>query len=200
MLWDKIYHQLLFLVANFFIMKNLICYLILLFTTLWGVFPIETKAQSLPENWFGNWHGDLEIYQKGKPVDTIPMSLEIFPVDTVYSYILTYNVGNEKQDRREYQLVFVDEYHFVLDENNGIFIDTYLVDSCLISHFEVMGSKIFTRICLHDDTIYFEISGFGSDVNISGGISDDDQNVPEVIAYPLGQVTRALLRRMENEE
>jgi hypothetical protein len=160
--------------------------------------PITMSVQhELPEPFTGHWKGQLHIFSEGKLVDSIPMSLVILPEDSLYTYVLTYNAERKNADRREYQLLHQEGNHFLLDEKNGIFIDTYLVDNCLMSHFEVMKSRIATRICLDEDNLNFEIIGFGADGKVSGGTTVDEQDIPEVIAYPVGQVTRAVLRKDE---
>lgn len=93
-------------------------------------------AADFPESWEGTWIGKM----KGGPSE-IEMRLVIAPIDSGrWHWRITY--GNEPE--RPYQLHVVDQAkgHYLIDEQNGILIDQYLVEDRLSAAFTVNGKLI----------------------------------------------------------
>jgi len=126
------------------------------------------------------------------------MSLEIQPIDSAWTFIITYNVGTEEPDVRDYSLIAIDTAagHYAIDEHNSILLDTYLFDNCLYDRFAVMNSDLFSRICLNGEVLDYEIiSGQTEPVRISGDTIMGADTIPEVSSYRLFSVIKAALRR-----
>lgn len=64
-------------------------------------------TSSFPADWIGSWSGVLNIYGPKGLVQSVPMQLEIHPIDTSkegrYTFGLIY--GPKEQDWRPYELV-----------------------------------------------------------------------------------------------
>ena len=160
------------------------------------------SAQTFPDDWYGNWQGNLAIWRGGQAVDTVPMEFELSLADTGgINYIIRYLPEGRPVDERSYLLQSVDSTagHYVIDERNGILLDEYLVDNCLYSHFDVMGSDQFARICYtSQDTLEYEITGGPvGPIRESGTITEGGDTISPVRAFRIGSVTKARLYREE---
>lgn len=170
----------------------------LIFFLLAGFSFTSLPAQSFPAAWQGKWTGDLEIWNPTGKVNEVPMSLEIQPTDSAWTFIITYNAGTEEPDIREYSLITIDSAagHYAIDEHNSILLDAYLLDNCLYDRFAVMGSDLFSRICLDGEVLEYEIiSGQTEPVRISGDTIMGTDTIPAVNSYRLFNVIKAALRR-----
>ncbi|WP_420459018.1 hypothetical protein [Neolewinella sp.] len=159
-------------------------------------------AQTFPDDWYGSWRGDLAIWRAGQQVDTVPMEFELSLADTGgINYIIRYLPEGRPVDERSYLLQSVDSTagHYVIDERNGILLDEYLVDNCLYSRFDVMGSDLLARICYTaQDTLEYEITGGPvGPIRESGATTVGSDTIPPVRAYRIGSVTKAKLYREE---
>lgn len=157
-----------------------------------------TAQHTISDEWYGKWTGQMEIIALGRANVTLPVSLEIAPADSGWRYVITYNAGTDKPDRRDYQLIAIDaaKGHYAIDEKNGIILDSYLLGNCLFTSFAVMENNIVSRVCIEGtDTLHYEIiSGKATPVRISGG-QQQGAAVPTVNSYALFNRMKAILRR-----
>lgn len=97
--------------------------------------PAGGQAQNagsadFPAGWSGTWHGTLDIFNGSGKVQSVPMWIEIHPIDTSttgrYTFGLVY--GSKDQDWRPYELVPVAPQfgQWKVDEKNGIAMESYL--------------------------------------------------------------------------
>ncbi len=155
-------------------------------------------GQTFPADWLGKWTGDLEIWRGNRQVNTVPMSLEIQPLDTAWTFVITYQAGTAAPDLRNYLLVAVDDAagHYAIDEKNGIVLDVYLFDNCLYDRFSLMGSDLFSRMCRLGETLVYEIiSGNTEPARISGDTIMGADTIPPVSSYGLLNLTKAVLSK-----
>ncbi len=88
-------------------------------------------APRFPEDWSGVWKGDLNIWNAKGLSTTIPMTIDILPIDTSttgrYTFGLTY--GSKSEDWRPYELVPVKPEFGMwrVDEKNTIVMESYLL-------------------------------------------------------------------------
>jgi hypothetical protein len=162
---------------------------------------IVIDSMVFPDDWVGRWHGELSVFKPRQKVQSIPMRLDILPVDTTnnnYYWSITYG-EDTIAGKRAYNLIPIDKAagHYIIDENNGIKIDGYLFDSEFVSVFDVMGNSIVASYQLvSDSTLQFEILMYGSDrYSISGDTIIDGEEVPPVGIYQSRVKQNALLRR-----
>ena len=86
-----------------------------------------------------------------------------------------------------------DKGEFVVDENNGIFLDAKWVGNCLFSLFEVQGNLLTTTEAFFDDHMLFEIT-FANKASVNKSGTEGDNPV-EVLSYPITTVQSARLEK-----
>jgi hypothetical protein len=152
---------------------------------------------SFPHEWIGKWQGELEIYAGPARVNSLPMVLEIGIIDSLtLTYYITYGSGPDAL--RPYQLKVIDaeKGQYVLDENNGIRIETSLVGNRLVSLFEVQNSVIQSTTFLVDSIMHYEIyAGSFAPISMTGDTIIGQDTIPRVQTFPIGVSQRAKLRR-----
>jgi hypothetical protein len=154
----------------------------------------EDKMYQFPEDWTGEWEGQLNIYNaKGKTMD-VYMGLNILPIEgDKYSFTIIYGQG-EKAQERKYEIFPKDTArgHYIVDEKNAILLDDFLLGNTLYSRFEVMGSLLLASYERGDGTITFEVvSGSVEPMNATGGVD----SIPKVNSYPIVVAQKAVLKR-----
>jgi hypothetical protein len=118
--------------------------------------PPASQPAGLPQGWLGRWHGDVNVVAPGGQVaGTFQMTLEIAaapdkgsPSLPVYTWAITYIRGDTKQTLPLPYLLrmatseagAVLPGHFVLDQQNGILVDQFLVGQTMQGHFIVNSS------------------------------------------------------------
>lgn len=165
--------------------------------------PLFALGQNpFPNDWVGNWTGKLDIFSAAGKVNEVDMLLEIHPLDTSatgrYSWGMTY--GSKAQDWRPYELVPVqpDKGLWLVDEKNGIAMESWLINGRLLCWFVVSGNRIlFMYEKTGPDTMLVEvISGKESVFSTTQNRPDDaEPNVYEVQTYPFSIFQRAILQR-----
>ena len=156
----------------------------------------EHTDKIFPDSYIGKYKGELTIHSDNGQ-QNIPMEFYLLATDSVgkYDYTIIYGAGENKQTR-SYTL---KEKHaspgdYILDENNGIFLDARVVENRIYFLFEVMGSLLTTFITFEMDYMVFEIvASQTKKKSITGGLSED---IPEVISFPISVVQRARLQKV----
>jgi hypothetical protein len=126
----------------------------------------------------------------------IPMSLEIFPLETSgrYSWKIVYDTS-----ARNYELVVMDsaKRQFAIDEKNGILLNCFYLGNQLISRFEVQGSLIDVTYTMRSpDEMTMELSAGDFNHHFStGGIAVENDSIPAIKVYEVKNVQQATLRR-----
>jgi hypothetical protein len=169
--------------------------LLLLSVTLFSQTNLDDEREIL--NWLGEWKGELNIESTSKSKQVVPMKIKHFKTDTIgtYGWFLIYG-EDEKNGKRAYFLKEKDPSngHYLLDEKNGILLDTYLAGNKMISSYHVEGTLITSIYTLKPDgNMLFEIYFGNTDqVNTSGG----NEDIPIVKSYKVGGYQRAELKRV----
>ncbi|MCA9790355.1 MAG: hypothetical protein KC910_01115 [Candidatus Eremiobacteraeota bacterium] len=121
----------------------------------------EVQVATFPKAWVGNWQGSLHIQGGANDGAIVPMRLSIAPKGPDrYSWTIQYG----DQPPRPYELLTVDSAsgHYVVDEKNGILIDSFLVGDSLVSQFEVGSNRITARYRQSGDQLSVEMDTFSS--------------------------------------
>lgn len=127
---------------------------------------ISANANILPD-WHGFWQGSCQYdAQDGTPTETIPLTIEITPVSATE---VTWNMHYMRASGdivKNYILRAVDETtgHYVIDENNGILIDEYLLQNQLMAQFEVNKRQITIASELEGNTLNYNSYAFSTSV------------------------------------
>ena len=165
---------------------------------LFSILTTQIHSQTIPTEWMGKWEGTVDIWRFNEKIDSFPMSLEISPRDTAWSFIISYDKNQNKPDIRKYQLIKVNQPqgHFAIDEQNSILLDTYLVGDCMFTKFSGMGNDLQTRICLSNEQLEYEItSSHSAPVRISGNEVIGKDTIPEIRSYDVFTIMKAKLKK-----
>ncbi|MFN4079640.1 MAG: hypothetical protein ACK4NS_01965 [Saprospiraceae bacterium] len=185
---------------RFFFEKKFVLFAL---TILVRVFqPTLLDAQgSFPKDWEGIWSGELQIYNAKGKAQGVTMTLEILPIpghpEGRYTFGLVY--GDKSQDWRPYELVPVapERGLWKVDEKNSIELESYLIGPKLLCWFTVQDVR---TLCAYEkispDELTFEVvSGMEKPVSQTGGVQHEDQEIPQVNAFPFSVFQRAVLKR-----
>lgn len=153
------------------------------------------RAQLLPE-WHGTWQGSCTSIRQSAPPQEFTMTLEIAPREgsEALTWKTTYGMGDAPPEVRDYKLVPTSTPgRFVIDEQNGIQLDTFLVGDTLYQNFFLPGSGagLVARWQLRGPALELEIPGWfvrqGSTSTGPGGV--------QVTSFPLTSLQRCQLSR-----
>lgn len=153
----------------------------------------EQNDKIFPDYYFGKYNGDL-IIASDNGQQKVPMEFHL--LESEYEgkndYTIIFGEGENKQTR-SYTLLEknASKGNYILDENNGILLETKVITDKMFSIFEVEGTLITTYISFGDDQLIFEVVAAQiENKTVSGELSED---IPEVFSYPVGVVQRAIL-------
>ncbi len=149
----------------------------------------------------GTYKGTLEIYQGAKVAHSLPMSLKILPVDsTTWTFHITYH-RDGKEDFRPYDIRLIDaeKGHYVIDEHNGILLDSYVNGNCLYEQFAIDNSGIIGTTCFLDDhQLSYELIPINMEpTRVSGDTIIKGDTIPAVRSYQVYSTQKALLKRVD---
>lgn len=160
----------------------------------------KPETPDFPSAWAGTWHGTLDIFNGSGKVQSVPMWIEIQPIDTSttgrYTFGLVYS--SKQQDWRPYELVPVQPQSglWKVDEKNGIEMESYLFGPKLLCWFTVQKSRVLCTYEKRGDEILFEVySGMESAASTSGNTTHNGETIPEVITFPFSVFQRAVLKK-----
>ena len=173
-------------------MKTTLAFLLLLLST--GVFA--QRNLKFPETWAGTWKGQVNWFKTGSDTATkVDMELRIHPTLTPGQWTWQIMYGGAGEDERPYTLKLVDSTagHWIIDENNGIILDQYLVSGKLCGMFTVGNSTILNNYWREGDNLVVEF--FSINAKPSGSTGKGTRESPSVDAYRIGGYQRAVLVR-----
>lgn len=171
-----------------------ICFFNLLLLTGLGAQDFQ-----FPEDWTGSWEGKLEIFSRSRMVRSIPMAVEVTDEGGEGLFAITYGEGPEA-DVRPYRWHTIDAAigHFRIDEENGIYLDAFLADNCMMERFDVMKSALLIRFCLQEGNLIFETISTSTEPSwTSGDTIIDTDTIPQVESYFIPVVQKAVLVPIE---
>lgn len=162
------------------------------------LFTFGAAAQdsaSLPRDFIGNWKGKIQWLMAGKSPREFSMQLRIQPGDSIghYSWAIIY--GDEGKDNRPYKLKPVDvaNGHWVVDEGDGIILDSYIHGNAIHGAFTVQGSTIIDNYRVENGKMFVEFFSIKlSDKKTSGKGTDETPYVDSyrIASYQVGVLTR----------
>ncbi len=176
-------------------MKNRIILLgILLFTI------ISAKAQwpenNFPQGWEGSWEGRVEY------TTTLGISMDVYSAlhvqstmsDDTVNFTIVY--GEDSTDIRDYQLIkSKEDYEWVLDEQNGIVLQSYFIGNQLVNLFEVQGTLIMAIYELKEKEVLMQMYAFDATDKYESGL--DTKESPIVNSFYLKSYSRSILSRLQ---
>ncbi len=159
------------------------------------------KEDNFPDDWVGEYQGNLDIFSVDSIKRTFNMKLSIIKkTDSMYSWVIEYDI-NGKKDIRPYELLVVDKQtgHYLIDEKNSIKIDGFYRYKTFNSLFKVMGNYIVSSYEKKKDSIIFEIlSASDKNKTITGNGIHNGEDIPEVTTNFITGRQKAVLVRLKN--
>ncbi len=159
--------------------------------------PLE-KTYQFPQDWVGTYSGSLEIWNAERNlIQSCPMKLRIASTDTTGRYTwYSEMVYNGNTIIKNYNLVTHDSLptnHFLMDENNGIYLDRVLIDDGFYDYFEVNGLGLYGITRRVKEGITFEIASFLLRSVQYSAYEGTEFQVDSVASYKVVNTQKALL-------
>ncbi len=174
-------------------MKRFFILLSLLFFVIFA--NAQFPASTFPSAWEGTWVGTLDLLsQSGEPIQ-VYNELRIKSNCTQDTVEFTIIHGSDSSDVRSYVMIkqVPPATGWVLDELDGITIQSYFIGNRLVNLFEVQQTVLFVSYDMRDREMFVDMYSFDkSQPAVSGGSSEE---VPAVTSYPLKAYTRSTLIR-----
>lgn len=145
---------------------------------LFLLLPLSSICQEFPQNWEGNYEGDLIIGFANRPNDTVAVEFEMQPIiaDSVWSYKTTFNSTRYGVIVKDYLLVRKtanNSTDFILDEQNGILMDMTYMNGTLYGMYEVLGQLYITTGRMINGQLYLDLFAAPMDDPLTT-LSEDD--------------------------
>ena len=177
-------------------MKKYLISCILVLTSI-----VSVNAQSVIENWEGEYEGQMIIGFVDRPNDSVSVQFELLPIvpDSIWSYIMTYNSKRYGEIIKAYEIHWDGESstNFVLDEKDGILIEMSLMNGCFYEMFEVLDRLYTTTLRKIDDDILFDLFTASIKNKSVFNSEEDEEGVSyEVTSYKPTQHQTVLLKRI----
>ena len=154
--------------------------------------PTSGKVENLqfPEDFLGIYKGTLTITTSNGD-ELLPMEFHLLdaPDKTRYGYKIFY--GAEREER-SYNLIRTHNEHlFLVDENNGIILESGFANNTLFSTYEVMGNLLNSTEKFYEDRMEFTITmAREQDTSITG-----TKESAIVKNYPISVMQTAMLTK-----
>lgn len=155
----------------------------------------KTPADNFPKNWIGKWKGNLSWFQGLQERQGVPMELHILPADSTDHYTWRIIYGTGDKDNRPYILKPFNKErgHWLIDEQNSIVLDQFLLGSRLCGTFTVQGNTILNCYELQGNNLLVEFYNYQEQpIVITGG---GDSTLPKVKTYGMRSHQRAILKK-----
>ena len=112
-------------------------------------------AAGAPADWIGTWKGQCKLTPAYNGVEAFAASLTISAgsADGSLRWKLIYETPS--REVRDYELVPVDAAagHYVIDEKNGLLLDSYVADGVLYAPFAINGMLIMATYSVGTDGV-----------------------------------------------
>lgn len=161
-----------------------------------------SKPAVFPDDWLGHYEGELKLInaERGQTM-SLPMTVIISETDTLNRwnwYSKTMYQG--KEIIKDYALVRTDSMpknHFLMDENNGIYLDRVLLDNGFYDYFEVGNLGLYGITKKVGDDIHFEIASFSLDSKTYSTYQGTEFQVDTVTSYKVINTQKVVLKRVK---
>lgn len=125
----------------------------------------KKSPPKFPEDWLGTYQGNLDIFDfKAGKTMSLPMTIIVSKTDTVNRWRwYSKAIFNGKDIIKDYAVVRHDSMppnQYIMDENNGIYLDRTLIDDAFYDYFEVNNLGLYGVTRLVGKDMFFEITFF----------------------------------------
>jgi hypothetical protein len=158
---------------------------------------LAQKNKIFPQQFIGKWKGELQWMVAGKPTQKFKMQLNILPTDSANQYTWQIIYGDAGKDNRPYILKAIDtaKGHWIVDERDGIILDSYVHGNCIHGAFTVQGNTIVDNYCVTGNKMNVEFFSIKlADKKQSGKGTDE---VPFVDSYRVGSYQMGVLTKLK---
>jgi hypothetical protein len=148
---------------------------------------------TFPQSFIGSWKGQLQWMVAGKPTQQFNMQLIIQPLDSAGLYTWQIIYGDSTIDNRPYILKPVDaaKGHWIIDERDGIVLNSYVHGNAIHGAFTVQGKTIVDNYRVEKDQLFVEFFSFNlKDKKRSG---KGTESTPFVDSYKMGSYQMGVL-------
>jgi hypothetical protein len=147
----------------------------------------------------GNWKGEMVwTPNSNKPAQKVPVQLKIQKIkDSTNQYTWQITYGDKSEDIRPYILKKIDTLpkHWVIDEQNGIVLDSYFMQGKLIGAFSVNGITIVDNYWIENDSLHFEFISYSTEPSTTTGKGTEDS--PTVNVYQIKSYQKGVLKKVK---
>ena len=148
-----------------------------------------------PKCFIGNWKGKLQWMIAGKPTQTFTMQLRIQSTDAANQFTWQIIYGDDNKDNRPYILKPLDtaKGYWIIDENNGIVLDSYVHGNTVHGAFTVQGNTIVDNYTIENGKMKVEFFSIKlGDKKQSGKGTEESPFVDSyrISSYQIGVLTR----------
>ena len=171
----------------------------IIFSLVFFIFSIQflegQNKNPFPKSFIGNWKGRLQWMVAGKPTQTLTMHLRIQPADAANQFTWQIIYGDDNKDNRPYILKPLDtaKGHWIIDENNGIVLDSYVHGNTVHGAFTVQGNTIVDNYTIENGKMKVEFFSIKlGDKKQSGKGTEESPFVDSyrISSYQTGVLTR----------
>jgi hypothetical protein len=175
-------------------MKKLFLFVLFIILTH---FAIAQNKTTFLQSFIGNWKGKLQWMVAGKPTQTFTMQLRIKPTDTANQYTWQIIYGDASKDNRPYILKPVDtaKGHWIIDENDGIILDSYVHGNAIHGAFTVQGNTIVDNYVIENGKMRIEFFSIKLDDKKQSG--KGTKETPFVDSYKISSYQTGVLARVK---
>ena len=141
-------------------------------------------AQILKE-WYGEWHGMMQMYKNGQQIDSVEVLLTIKPInDSTLTWRTEYKSVKQPMTK-DYTMKSVDlsKGVYATDEGGGVLLETYLIDNALYNVFEVEGIMLTAIYRLMGNELVFEVTSGKKGNIVAGGVTNFSVNYLQKVHF-----------------
>ena len=163
---------------------------------LMASFVSAQSNEGFPHSFTGNWKGKLKWMVSGKPEQEFTMQLKIQPADSAGAYTWQMIYGDDNKDNRPYILKPIDiaKGHWVIDENDGILLDSYVHGNAIHGAFTVQGNTIVDNYRVDKDSMFVEFFSIRLAEKKTSGKGTED--TPFVDSYKISSYQEGVLLKV----
>ena len=152
--------------------------------------------EGFPLSFIGNWKGKMKWMVSGKGEQEFTMQLKIQAADSAGEYTWQMIYGDDNKDNRPYILKPIDiaKGHWVIDENDGILLDSYVHGNAIHGAFTVQGNTIVDNYRVDKDSMFVEFFSIRLAEKKTSGKGTED--TPFVDSYKISSYQQGLLLKV----
>ena len=159
---------------------------------------VKTSRPVFPYSFIGNWKGKLNWMVAGRATRSFSMQLRIHPADTAGQYTWQILYGDSGKDNRPYILKPIDtaKGHWVVDEKDGIILDSYVHGNSIHGAFTVMGNTIVDNYKVENGKMQVEFFSIKLEDKKQSGKGTED--TPFVDSYRISSYQTGVLSKIKD--